>query len=70
MANRLSLEQRRVVVSLMEIFCSQTKVRRDFVKQFPDRNPPSRLSIYRIYAKFVPTEYVADNYRGNTAQNS
>ena len=37
----------------MEIFNSPTRVRREFPERFPDRNPPSRLTIYRIYAKFV-----------------
>ena len=53
MADRLSLEQRRVVANLMEIFDSPTKVRREFAERFSDYNPPSCLTIYRIYAKFV-----------------
>ena len=49
MADRLSPKQRRVIASLMEIFGSPTRVRREFAEQFPDGDPPSRLTIYRIY---------------------
>jgi len=61
MGDRLTLEQRRVVASLMEVYGSPTVVR----QKFAERDPPSHLTIYRVYAKFVKTVSVADNYRGN-----
>ena len=68
MADRLTLEHRRVVASLMEVFQSATEVRRRFEERFPGRRPPTRLTIYRIYNKFVSTGSVADNYRGNVGR--
>jgi hypothetical protein len=67
MGDRLTLKQRRVVASLMEVYGSPTIVR----QKLAGRDPPSRLTIYRVYARFVKTGLVADNYRGNaaTAQN-
>jgi len=64
MGDRLTLEQRRVVASLMEVYCSPTVVR----QKFAERDPPSHLKIYRVYAKFVKTVLVADNYRGNAGR--
>jgi hypothetical protein len=61
MDDRLTLEQRRVVASLMEVYVSPTVVR----QKFAGRDPPSRLAIYHVYAKFVTTGSAADNYRGN-----
>ena len=46
MADRLSLKQKRAVASLMQIFGSPTKVRREFAERFSDRDLPSRLAIY------------------------
>ena len=54
----------------MEVYVngSPTVVRQKFAERFARRDPPSRLSIYRVYAKFVKTGSVADNYRGNAAK--
>lgn len=68
MADRLTLEERRVVASLMEVVQSATEVRRRFAERFPNRQPPTRLTIYRIYQKFVATGSVADNYHGNAGR--
>ena len=59
-----------MIASLMEIFGSSTRVRREFSERFPDRDPLSRLTVYRIYNKFVLTGSVADNYKGNTVRHS
>ena len=48
MDDRLSMKQRRVIASLIEIFGSPATVCREFAEQFPDRDPPSRLTVYRI----------------------
>jgi len=61
----LTLGQRRVVASLMEVCGLPTVVRQKFAERFAGQDPPSRLTIYRVYAKFVKTGSVADNYRGN-----
>ena len=68
MGDRLTLQQRRVVASLMEAYGSPTIVRQKFAERFAGRDPPSRLTIYRVYAKFVETGSVADNYRGNAGR--
>ena len=57
-----------MVASLIEIFGSPTRVHQEFAEQFPDHNPPSCLTIYQIYAKFVSTGLVANNCRGNAGQ--
>jgi hypothetical protein len=49
MGERLTLEPRRVVASLMEVYGSPTAVR----QKFAERDPPSRLTIYRVYAKVL-----------------
>jgi hypothetical protein len=59
MGDRLTLEQRRVVASLMEVYGSPTVARQKFAERFAGRDPPSRLTIYRVYAKFVTTGSVA-----------
>ena len=46
MADRLSLEQRGVVASLIEIFGSPTRGRRQFAERLSNRDPPSSLKIY------------------------
>ena len=68
MSDRLTLEQRRVVASLMEVYGSPTVVHQKFAERFAGRDPPSRLMIYRVYTKFVKTGSVADNYRGNAGR--
>jgi len=68
MGDRLTLEQRRVVASLMEVYGSPTIVRQKFAERFAGQDPPSCLTIYRVYAKFVKTGSVADNYRGNAGR--
>ena len=50
MDDRSTLEQRRVVASLMEAYGSPTVVRQKFAERFAGRDPPSRLTIYRVYA--------------------
>ena len=67
MADRLSLKQ-RMIASLMEIFGPPTRMRRKFAERFPVGVPPSRLTIYRIYNKFLFTGSVADNYKGNAGR--
>jgi hypothetical protein len=56
MGDRLTQEQRRVVASLMEVYGSPTVVH----QMFAERDPPSHLMIYHVYAKFVKTGSVAD----------
>ena len=53
MGERLTLEPRRVVASLMEVYGSPTAVRQKFAERFAGRDPPSRLTIYRVYAKVL-----------------
>jgi hypothetical protein len=50
-AKGLTLEQRRVVASLMEVYGSPTVVRQKFAERFAGRDPPSRLKFYRVYTK-------------------
>ena len=69
MGDRLTLEQRRMVATLMEVHGSPTVVRQKFAERFARRDPPSRLTIYRVYAKFVTIGSVADNYRGNAGRS-
>ena len=52
MGDRLTLEQRKVVASLMEVYGSPTAVRQKFAERSAGKDPPSRLTIYRVYAKF------------------
>jgi len=68
MGDRLTLEQRRVVASLMEVYGSPTVVCQKFAEQLAGRDLPSHLTIYRVYAKFVKTGSVADNYRANAGR--
>jgi hypothetical protein len=51
MGDRLTLEQRRVVASLMEVYGSPTVGRHKFSERFAGRDPPSCLTIYRVYCK-------------------
>jgi hypothetical protein len=44
MGDRLTLEQRRVVASLMEVYGSPTIVRQKFAEQFAGRDPQSRFN--------------------------
>jgi len=50
------------------VYGSPTVVRQKFAERFAGRDPPSRLTIYRVYAKSVKTGSVADNYRGNAGR--
>ena len=70
MGDRLTLEQRRVAASLMEVYGSPTVVCQKFAERFAGRDPPRRLMIYRVYAKLVKIGSVADNYRGNAGRPS
>jgi len=54
MGDRLTLEQRRVVASLMEVYGSSTVVRQKFAERFAGRDPPSRLTIYRRFIIYSP----------------
>ncbi|XP_075910722.1 uncharacterized protein LOC142906541 isoform X3 [Petromyzon marinus] len=67
MATRLTLEQRRKVAAWMDVFHSPTVVRNKYREHF-NCNPPSRLTIYRVYKKFVETGSVDDNYKGNSGR--
>jgi hypothetical protein len=49
MGNRLTLEQRRVVASLMEVYGFPTVVRQKSAERFAGRDPPNRLRIYSVY---------------------
>ena len=69
MSDRLTLEKRRVVANLMEVYGSPTVVSQKFAERFAGRDPPSCLTIYRVYAKFVKTGSVADNCRGNSGRS-
>ena len=59
--------QRRKIAAWMEIYSPPTIVRDKYEAYFKS-DPPSRLTIYRIYEKFVDTGSVADNYRGNSGR--
>jgi len=48
MVDSLTLEQRRMVASLMKVYGSPTVVRPKFAERFAGRDPPSRLTIYRV----------------------
>jgi hypothetical protein len=62
MADRLTLEERRVVASLMKVYGSPTVVRQMFQDRFAS-DPPSRLTIRRIYQKFVETGSVTETIK-------
>ena len=51
----------------MEEYGSPTVVRRLF-RQGLGRDPPSRLTVRRIYQRSVETGSVANNYRGNVGR--
>lgn len=68
MSDRLTKEERRVVASLMEMYGSPIKIRRKFAKRF-QRDPSRRLTIYRIYEKFVKTGSIENNYKGNAGRS-
>jgi hypothetical protein len=68
MGDRLTLEQTSVVASLMEVYGSPTAVRQKFAERFAGRDPPSRLTIYHVYAKFVKAGSVVDKYRRNAGR--
>jgi hypothetical protein len=53
MGDRLKLEQRKVVASFMEVYGSPTAVRQKFAERFAVRDPPSRLTIYRVYVRLM-----------------
>lgn len=62
-ATRLSLEERRFVASMMNVFNSPTRVQEEFWKHFK-KDPPSRLTVYRINRKFVKTGSINNNIEG------
>lgn len=62
-ATRYTLEERRFIASQMYVFERPTQVRRNFAEQFR-KDPPSRLSIYRIYQKWKETGSVTNNISG------
>jgi hypothetical protein len=66
MGDRLTVGQRRVGASLKEVYGSPTAVCQKFAERFVGRDPPSRLTIYRVYAKFVKTGSVADGEQVET----
>ena len=53
----------------MEVYGSPTVVSRMFRQRFAHA-PPSRLTVRRIYQKFVETGSVANSYRGNAGRPS
>jgi Fe2+ or Zn2+ uptake regulation protein len=66
MGDRVTQQQRRVVASLMEVYGSPTVVHQKFAERFAGRDPSSRLTIYRVYAKFVRIGSVADGEQVET----
>jgi hypothetical protein len=50
----------------MEVYGSPTVVRQKFAERFSGQDPPSRLTIYRVYAKSVKTGSVADGEQVET----
>jgi hypothetical protein len=48
----------------MEVCGSPTAVG----QKFAERDPPSRLTIYRVYAQFVKTGSRADNFLGKAGR--
>jgi hypothetical protein len=66
MGDRLTLEQRRVVASLMEVYGSPTVVSQKFAERSAGQDPPSRLTNYRVYTKFVKTGSVTDSEQVKT----
>ena len=48
MGDRLTLEQRRVVASLMEVYGSPTVVSQKVAERFAGQDAPSRVTIYRV----------------------
>ena len=67
MAHRLTLDERRIAASLMEVHQSPSHVQHLLRIQF-GRDPPSRLTLRRLYGKFVKTGSVANNNKGNSSQ--
>ena len=61
MGDRLTLEQRRVVASLMEVYGSPTVVRQKFAERFAGGDPPCRLTIYRVHAKVLSVNIILTN---------
>ena len=61
MGDRLTLEQKRMVASLMEVYGSPTVVGQKFAGRFAGRDPASRLTIYRVYAKFLSVNIISTN---------
>jgi hypothetical protein len=59
MGYRLTLEQRRMFVSLIQMYGLPTVLRQKFAERFAGRDPPNRLTIYLVYAKYVKTVSVA-----------
>ena len=69
MAHRLSVKDRRVAASLIEVYQSPTRVQGLFRMRF-GREPPTRVTLRRLYKKFVETGSVADNCKGNSGSRA
>ena len=67
MAHRLTLDERRIAASLMEVHQSPSHVQHLLRIQF-GQDPPSRLTLRRLYGKFVKTGSVANNNKGNSGR--
>ena len=66
-AYRLSIRERGFVASRMDTFRSPTIVRRMFRAEF-NKDPPSKLTIYRIHAKFERTGSVTNDIKGQSGR--
>ncbi len=62
-ATRLSIPERIFVATQNELYESPSMVQKKYVERFK-RDPPSRLTIYRIHDKFIRTGSVADCIKG------
>ncbi|PSN54345.1 hypothetical protein C0J52_16036 [Blattella germanica] len=67
MACRYSIEERRKIAAWMEVFQSPRIVQERF-RAWTGRDAPSRLTIGRIYEKFVRTGSVQDDCKGNSGR--
>ncbi|PSN51890.1 hypothetical protein C0J52_11594 [Blattella germanica] len=67
MACRYSIEERRKIAAWMEVFQSPRIVQERF-RAWTGRDAPSRLTIGRIYEKFVRTGSVQDDCKVNSGR--
>ena len=67
MRDQLTVEERRRVACWMEETASPTLVREKF-RIFFGKDPPSRLTVRRIYQKFLATGSVQDKLVGHVGR--